>query len=164
MTTTAIVLLLLMLFRKASDLTRPLVDVALHAAADAEAARRKAAESKHPADVQKAEQAIKKAEDLSKAAAQQEAAKKVPPPWPQAIPKGLPPFPGGWEYDQPPPQAVQARAWQLLPILWKSGPGTRKTEKTAGRWITYRSEKTKGDKKGVVAYRIKSAFLPKDAA
>ncbi len=87
-----------------------------------------------------------------------QAAKKSPPPWPQAMPTGLPPWGGaGWEPDNPPPAQVQARAWQLLATLWKYGPGTRKTEQTAGRWITYQAEAMgkKREKKGVVAYRVR---------
>lgn len=87
-----------------------------------------------------------------------QAAKKSPPPWPQAMPSGLPPWgQGGWEPDSPPPVQVQTRAWQLLGQLWKFGPGTRKTEQTAGRWITYQAEAMgkKREKKGVVAYRVR---------
>jgi hypothetical protein len=84
------------------------------------------------------------------------AAKTMPQPWPQAMPAGLPPFgPAGWVYDQPPPAAVQARAWQLLSSLWSKGAGATKTEQTAGRWITYQAQPM-GTKKGVVAYRLRS--------
>lgn len=82
-------------------------------------------------------------------------ASTAPEPWPQVMPAGLPEFPAGWEYDEPPPQAVRTRAWQLLDSLWKQGKGARVTERTADRWITYRAENTKGGKKGVVAYRMK---------
>lgn len=89
-----------------------------------------------------------------------QAAKTLPAPWPQVPPSGLPPFgPGGWVPDHPPPAQVQARAWQLLSTLWKYGAGTMKTEKTAGRWITYRAEPM-GKKKGVVAYRLRSDVAP----
>lgn len=81
----------------------------------------------------------------------------TPAPWPQVVPGDLPRFPGsGWEYDEPPPKAVQQRAGQLLTQLWRSGAGTFKTEQTAGRWITYRAEKVRSGKQGVVAYRLKS--------
>lgn len=88
---------------------------------------------------------------------------KAPPPivprtdpWPQVIPAGLPKFPGSlWEYDSPPPPAVIARAKALLPILWARGLKSFKIEKTDHRWITYRAERTKGGKKGVVAFRLK---------
>ena len=82
-------------------------------------------------------------------------ASTTPEPWPQAVPAGLPPFPSGWEYDEPVPRNVQTRAWQLLDQLWARGAGTFKTERTADRWITYRAEITKGGKRGVVAYRMK---------
>lgn len=82
------------------------------------------------------------------------------PPWPAVLPPGLPPFPGGWEYDEPPPRPVVARARQLLSELWARGSGATKTEKTAGRWIVYRSEITRGNKRGVVAYRERNARVP----
>jgi hypothetical protein len=74
-------------------------------------------------------------------------------PWPAVVPSGLPPWPSGWEYDEPPPAPVVARARQLLSELWARGSGATKTEQTAGRWIVYRSEITRGNKRGVVAYR-----------
>lgn len=78
-----------------------------------------------------------------------------PAPWPQVAPTGLPPFPGsGWEFDEPPPLAVQQRAGQLLSQLWARGAGTFKIEQTEGRWIAYRAEKVKSGKQGVVAYRL----------
>lgn len=76
------------------------------------------------------------------------------PPWPQSVPSGLPPFPSGWEPDSPVGAGVAARAFELLPELWTYGAGTRKTEQTAGRWITYVAT-AMGTKKGVVAYRLK---------
>lgn len=80
----------------------------------------------------------------------------TPAPWPQVVPSGLPSFPGsGWEYDDPPPKAVQQRASQLANGLWKGGSGTYKIEQTAARWIAYRAEKVASGKKGVVAYRLK---------
>jgi peptidoglycan hydrolase-like protein with peptidoglycan-binding domain len=48
---------------------------------------------------------------------------------------------------------VVARARQLLSELWALGSGASKTENTAGRWIVYRAEITRGNKRGVVAYR-----------
>jgi hypothetical protein len=85
--------------------------------------------------------------------------------WPQVVPPGLPAFPAGWEYDEPPPAEVRARAKALLDQLWKSGQGTKLVEQTAGRWITYRSEITRGNKHGIVAYRIKKlAAVPKAPA
>ena len=79
----------------------------------------------------------------------------VPPPWPAMTPSDLPPFPSGWTFDQPPPQAVQTRAAALLPQLWAKGVNTKVQEKTGGRWITYRAELTGPQKKkGVIAYRL----------
>lgn len=87
-------------------------------------------------------------------------------PWPQAVPPGLPPFPGGgWEPDEPPPKEVVTRAGQLLGALWKNGAGAFKIERTGARWIAYRATKM-GAKKGVVAYRLKypGAGVPKTVA
>lgn len=84
------------------------------------------------------------------------------PPWPAVVPASLPPFPGtGWEPDEPPPKVVQQRAGELLTPLWAKGQGTSKIEQTAGRWIAYRAGITKGNKHGVIAYRVKpAAALP----
>ena len=80
----------------------------------------------------------------------------LPVSWPTAAPKGLPSFPSGWEPDVPPPAAVTARAWALLPTLWKSGKaGATAVEQTAGRWITYLASVPKKGTKGVTAWRIK---------
>ena len=80
----------------------------------------------------------------------------IPVSWPTAAPKGLPAFPSGWEADVPPPAAVTARAWALLPTLWKSGKaGATAVEQTAGRWITYQAAVPSKGKRGVVAWRIK---------
>jgi hypothetical protein len=80
----------------------------------------------------------------------------IPVSWPVAAPKGLPAFPSGWEADVPPPAAVSARAWALLPTLWKSGKaGATAVEQTAGRWITYQASVPSKGKRGVVAWRIK---------
>ena len=77
------------------------------------------------------------------------------PPWPQVMPRGLPPFPSGWVPFEPPSGAVVARANELLPLLWRGGPGTFKVEQTAGVWVYYRATPM-GDKKGVVAFRERS--------
>lgn len=93
----------------------------------------------------------------------QEQASKSPA-WPQVMPVGLPVFPGsGWEYDEPPPVAVQKRAAQLVSSLWAKGSGTFKTELVGGRWITFRAEKVRSGKQGVVAYRQRIAKAPKPA-
>ena len=87
-------------------------------------------------------------------AATQNAAARVPPPWPQTVPKGLPPFPGpGWKAWAPVPPAVVARANQLLPELWRSGAGTRKVEQTGGVWTTYLATPM-GTKRGVTAHKL----------
>ena len=86
-------------------------------------------------------------------------AARTPPPWPQVVPVGLPGFPGpGWQPASPVTSAQSARAWQLLPELWKFGEGTWKTEKTADRWVTYKAVSMPAGKKGVVAYT--TAMLP----
>jgi len=99
--------------------------------------------------------AAKSAEAAQHAATAATAAKAVrtPPPWPQVVPAGLPPFPGpDWRPASPVTGAMAARAWQLLPQLWAHGEGTWKTEKTGDRWVTYKAAHTSPDKKGVVAY------------
>lgn len=97
-------------------------------------------------------------------AGQQTSTAPPPLPWPQVTPTGLPAFPGsGWEYDEPPPAAVQQRASQLVSELWRQGSGSYRIEQTAGRWIAFRAELVKGPQgnhKGVVAYRLKPKALP----
>lgn len=81
------------------------------------------------------------------------------PPWPQSVPSGVPPFPGsGWEFDEPPPAAVQARARQLVDVLWRQGNGAHRVEQTAGRWIAYQAQVVASGRKGVVAYRQRRAL------
>lgn len=83
------------------------------------------------------------------------------PPWPQVVPETLPSFPGpGWEFDEPPPPAVQERARALLSTLWARGSGASKIEQTAGRWIAYQAQVVASGKKGVVAYRERKAAAP----
>ena len=80
----------------------------------------------------------------------------APAPWPQVVPGGVPTFPGSaWEYDEPPPAAVQAQARQLLNSLWAKGSGTHKILQTGGRWIAYQAAIVASGKKGVVAWRLK---------
>jgi peptidoglycan hydrolase-like protein with peptidoglycan-binding domain len=81
------------------------------------------------------------------------------PPWPQAVPASLPPWPAGWEPDEPVGAGVAARAAALLPELWRYGENTRKTEQTSGRWITYVA-RSMGSKRGVVAFRPKAGAMP----
>jgi len=108
---------------------------------------------------EQASKAQRKADDVKSSARRSAQAAATPKPWPQQVPVGMPPFPKGWQPDEPPPKAVQDRAWQLLPVLWKKGKGNRKVEKTQGRWITYQAEQM-GPKRGVVAYRIRPEFMP----
>jgi hypothetical protein len=49
-----------------------------------------------------------------------------------------------------------------LPVLWKQGANARKTEQTAGRWITYVAQ-AMGPKKGVVAYKVREGAMPTSA-
>lgn len=82
----------------------------------------------------------------------------TPVEWPQVVPVSqLPVFPGSaWEFDEPPPAEVQARAGQLVSQLWAKGKGAFRIEQTAGRWIAYRAEVVASGKQGVVAYRLRS--------
>jgi len=102
-------------------------------------------------------------------AAQAAKAARTPPPWPQVVPAGLPPFPGaGWQPASPVTSAQTARAWQLLPELWKYGEGTWRTEKAGDRWTTFKAVSMPGGKKGVVAYTTTAqptaAAAPSDTA
>lgn len=45
----------------------------------------------------------------------------------------------------------------MLHELWAAGEKSFKIEKTEHRWIAYRAERTASKKKGVVAFRVKSA-------
>lgn len=110
----------------------------------------------------------KQAEANAHAATAATAAKaaRTPPPWPQVVPAGLPAFPGpDWHPASPVTSAQAARAWQLLPELWKFGEGTWKTEKTGDRWVTYKAAQTSPGKKGVVAYttNVQAAAAPAPA-
>jgi hypothetical protein len=73
-------------------------------------------------------------------------------PFPTVAPDELPPWPQGWCPDLPPPPEVQARGWALLAQLWGKGEGSKQTEMTGGRWITYVAEMQSGQK-AVGAYR-----------
>ena len=80
----------------------------------------------------------------------------VAPSWPAAA-ASVPPFPGpAWEFDEPPPAAVKARAAQLVDQLWLTGTGSFRIEQTAGRTIAYQAQVVASGKKGVVAYRIRN--------
>lgn len=81
----------------------------------------------------------------------------APTPWPQAVPKGLPAFPSGWEPDVPVQADVAARAAQLIPELWKTGkPGRTKQEMIGDHWVTFLGFIPAKGKKGVAAYRTKA--------
>ena len=84
----------------------------------------------------------------------------VAPPYPSAIPPDLPPFPDGWEYDEPVSAAVGQRAAALLSSLWAQGEGAHTAEMTAGHWVTYRAEIVAGGKHGVTAWRVKAGLAP----
>lgn len=112
---------------------------------------------------ERARRAAEEAERARRAAQAHNTSTQAPKPWPQAIPAGLPAFPSGWEYDNPPSAAVRTRAWQLLDTLWARGSGSTATELTAGSWKTYRAEITAGGKRGIVAYRPKSGAKPAPA-
>jgi hypothetical protein len=76
---------------------------------------------------------------------------RTTPPWPAPSP----PFPASWEPDTPVGPGVASRAAALLSTLWQYGAGTAKQETTQGRPIVYRAT-AMGQKKGVVAYRLKA--------
>jgi hypothetical protein len=154
-------LLVVLALAKGGSFGHSLVHAAKAAQDDARQKREVARRTGDPLDHAAAQEATTKAASLTRTA---RSAASTPAPWPQATPKGLPPFPGGWELDVPPPLAVQSRAAQLLPTLWGRGAGATKTEKTAGRWITYQAQKM-GTKKGVVAFRVKAdAMAPTSMA
>jgi hypothetical protein len=136
-----------------------LPEAAAAAQADAKKATELARQTRLAQHAASAKQKQTTAAVLTQAAKTQAAAKTTPPPWPQAKPNGLPPFPAGWVPHNPPPQAVQTRAWQLLPVLWKQGANARKSEQTAGEWVTYVAQ-AMGAKKGVVAYKVRPGAMP----
>ena len=86
------------------------------------------------------------------ARAQTQAA-NMPAPFPQAVPPGLPPFPGP-KWTPFANGAVSARAFQLLPTLWATGPGTKKQEQTSGSWMTYVAAAGPAGRKDVHAFRL----------
>lgn len=104
---------------------------------------------------QAAQEHKQEAQALQAQAVLQNAAAKMPPPFPQAAPSGLPAFPGpGWKPWNPVPAAVTMRAVQLLPVLWSKGAGARQFEKTTGEWTAYLATPMAGGKKGVTAHRL----------
>jgi hypothetical protein len=124
----------------------------------AAAANAKAVKAPTPTNIREAFAASDAAKSkLMKQAAEIKEAAKAPAPWRATPPTDLPPWPGGWEPDLPPPPAVVTRAWQLLPELWRKGKGTRKVETIKGRWIAFVAADHGGGKKGVTAFRVKGA-------
>jgi hypothetical protein len=75
-------------------------------------------------------------------------------------------FPGPrWELDAPPSAAVQARAVELIPVLWGKGVGSAKIEDmgprmglSSNRPTAFKAE-AHGDKKAVSAWRLKSGTV-----
>lgn len=175
MGTMALLLFLMLLDKGTASSVAPVM--AAHKRA--KRARDRAKQTGHPADVAAANQAQAEA-DATQHAHDVSTGKTPPmthtstpthlpagipasaPPWPQAMPRDLPPFPEGWEADQPPSSAVVQRANALLPQLWAYGPGTHKTEQTAGRWTTYLATAMPAGRKGVTAWRprIVPATMP----
>lgn len=147
-----ILALFAILLHKAQKALSPITaanDAQQAANAAAKAAEAAAARGDHATAATKAAEAAAHANTAATAAK----AARTPPPWPQVVPVGLPAFPGaGWQPASPVTGAQSARAWQLLPELWKFGEGTWKTEKTADRWVTYKAVSMPEGKKGVVAY------------
>lgn len=82
------------------------------------------------------------------------------PPWPAAVPSDLPAWPGsGWVPDVPIGPGVSKRAAELSRELWARGLGAHKTERVAGRWITFVARRH-GQKKAVEAYRVAADTSP----
>ena len=80
------------------------------------------------------------------------------PPWPANPPSSLPRFPGsGWTFATPVTAEVSARARALVSPLWAKGAGSYQVERLGRRWIAFRAEIVASGKKGVVAYRPKTA-------
>lgn len=74
-------------------------------------------------------------------------------------------FPGPrWELDSPPSAAVQARAVELIPVLWAKGPGSGIIQDMGpsmgvpSRPTAFRAE-AHGTKKAVSAWRLKSGTV-----
>lgn len=81
----------------------------------------------------------------------------TPPSNTPASTPSLPPFPSGWEADDPVPPEVVARANALLSSLWAKGNGSTTQEMTGGRWITYKATDMGSGIKGVTAWRVKGS-------
>lgn len=161
-----IIALFLILLAKAQ---KSLTPIAAANDSQAKANQAKAEASAAAAKGDLATAAQKNAEAAHHEATASSAAKaaRTPPPWPQVVPAGLPPFPSGWRPASPVTGAMVSRAFQLLPQLWEHGEGTWKTEKTGDRWVTYRASMTKGPdgtpKRGVVAFTAIESAMPASA-
>lgn len=81
----------------------------------------------------------------------------TPTPGTTSADPSLPPFPSGWEPDDPVPPEVVARANALLSSLWSQGNGSTTREMTGGRWITYKATDMGNGVKGVTAWRVKGS-------
>lgn len=149
-------LLLLILLHKAQDKFSPASasTAAAEAKARADAAAREAAEAARRGEAAKAAEKAREAAAHANEAKNLDKAAKTPVPWPQALPKDLPPWPSGWSPAAPVTSAMVARAFQLLPELWARGAGAWKPEKTGDRWVVYQAQQM-GAKRGVVAFTPK---------
>ncbi len=123
----------------------------------ADAAMRRASFFPSLANMLTANTAAQHAAQLTaRAAKAMRAADRAPMPWPQALPRGLPAFPGGWEPDEPIRPEIMRRAWQILPALWRRGRGATAVEQVSGRWVTFVA-RPNGPRKGVGVYRVRGA-------
>jgi|SRR5882672_2555817 len=162
-----LILLIGILLAKAQGIFGPKTPVAVandsqakanQAAADAAAA---AARGDHATASTKSAEAAEHQKTATTAAT----AARTPPPWPQVIPAGLPPFPSAaWRPASPVTSAMVSRAFQLLPQLWEHGEGTWKLEKTGDRWAVFRAAHTSPDKKGVVVFTTTEQSAAADSA
>src|SRR5882672_5114579 len=162
-----LILLIGILLAKAQGIFGPKTPVAVAndsqakatmAAADAAAA---AARGDHATASTKSAEAAEHQKTATTAAT----AARTPPPWPQVIPAGLPPFPSAaWRPASPVTSAMVSRAFQLLPQLWEHGEGTWKLEKTGDRWAVFRAAHTSPDKKGVVVFTTTEQSAAADSA
>lgn len=156
--------LILILLAKAQKALSPVAvanDAQAKANAAAAAAAAAAAKGDHATAAAKSAEATQHQQTATTAAR----AARTPPPWPQVVPSGLPPFPGpDWRPASPVTSAMAARAWQLLPQLWEHGEGTWKVEKTGDRWVVYKAAHTSPDKRGVVAYTSRQPSATADEA
>jgi hypothetical protein len=125
---------------------------------------KEAADAHAKGDLDLAAQKRDEADRLAAAAREAAKAAATPPPWPQVVPAGLPPFPGpGWQPAAPVKAAMTTRAWQLLPQLWASGEGTWKAEAVGPDWCVFRASQM-GDKRGVVVFTTPTAAASSNPA